>query len=171
MLAIQRIQTRKQAITTQPDKCYYRWVQGAMRAQRRGPKPGLGTQKQSSLRWDLMEQHGLAWWKWGWHGLSGAMPENFAARMGRGWEMRMTHKQKQHYEETLKMCEGSASWYDALRRMCHFHDCPAQQAQPKSTHEETPEKSKMSGIIQNYWFILFKSVHIIKGKDWGTVPE
>ena len=164
MLAIQRIQTRKQAITMQPNKCCYRRVQGAMRAHRRGSKASLGTEKQSSLGWGLMEQQGLARWKWGWRGLSEALPENFAARMDRGWEMRMTHKPKQHDEDM-------ASWYDARRRTCHLHDHPAQQAQPESTHEETSEKSRLRGIIQNNWFIRFESVYFVKGKDWGTGPE
>ena len=44
----------------QPNKRYYRWVRDAMQAQRRDPKPGLGIEDESCLRWDLMEQHGLA---------------------------------------------------------------------------------------------------------------
>lgn len=51
-----------------------------------------------------------------------------------------------------------------MRRIYHLCGTPAKSEYPEPNHEETTDKPKLRGILQNSWPVLFKNFSTVKDK-------
>lgn len=53
----------------------------------------------------------------------------------------------------------------SVRKIHHFCNIPAIDAEPESNHEETSDRPKLKDTLQSCWPVMFESVNLLKVKE------